>query len=95
MINTTSGAQAIRDSYSIRRQTLLANIPYFTTMAAACAAAGAIEVERKRGARFSVRSLQEYHARAEARRPRLRTALLRLCAAARVRTRSAPWTAIR
>jgi carbamoyl-phosphate synthase large subunit len=37
VVNTTSGAQALRDSYSLRRQTLLSGIPYFTTMAAAAA----------------------------------------------------------
>ena len=61
VINTTSDAKAIRDSYSIRRQTLMSGVPYFTTMAAASAATGAIESSLKRGARFSVRSLQEYH----------------------------------
>ncbi len=61
VINTTSNAQAIRDSYSIRRQTLMAGIAYFTTIAAADAATGAIEATRQRGARFGVRTLQEYH----------------------------------
>ena len=37
VVNTTSGAKEVRDSYSLRRQTLLANIPYFTTMSAALA----------------------------------------------------------
>ena len=46
VINTTSGAQAIRDSYSIRRQTLMSGIAYFTTLAAASAAVGAIEAGR-------------------------------------------------
>ena len=46
VINTTVGAKAIRDSYSIRRHALLANIPYFTTMAAALAAAEALDFER-------------------------------------------------
>ena len=62
VINTTSGAQAIRDSYSIRRQTLMSGIAYFTTVAAAAAAVGAIEARGQRGLRFSVRTLQEYHA---------------------------------
>jgi carbamoyl-phosphate synthase large subunit len=61
VINTTSDAIAIKDSYSIRRQTLMSGVAYFTTIAAAIAAAGAIESSRKRGTRFSVRSLQEYH----------------------------------
>ena len=61
VINTTSDAQAIRDSYDIRRQTLMSGVPYFTTLAAAAAAVGAIEAGRMRGARFGVRPLQEYH----------------------------------
>jgi carbamoyl-phosphate synthase large subunit len=62
VINTTSNAQAIRDSYSIRRQTLMSGIAYFTTLAAANAAVGALEAGHARGSRFSVRTLQEYHA---------------------------------
>jgi carbamoyl-phosphate synthase large subunit len=64
VINTTVGAKEIRDSYSIRRSALLANIPYFTTMEAAMAAASALEVDDARaGAPEEVRSLQEWHAR--------------------------------
>jgi carbamoyl-phosphate synthase large subunit len=63
VINTTSGAEAIRDSYSLRRQTLVSGVAYFTTIAAADAATAAIEDVRRRGgrARFGVRTLQEYH----------------------------------
>ncbi|MFI5306810.1 MAG: carbamoyl-phosphate synthase large subunit [Polyangiales bacterium] len=61
VINTTSDARAIRDSYSIRRQTLMSGVAYFTTIAAADAATGAIEATHARGPRFSVRTLQEYH----------------------------------
>jgi len=64
VVNTTEGAQAIRDSKSLRRQTLLSGIPYFTTIAAATAAVGAIEARRT--APVSVRSLQEYHGTAQA-----------------------------
>ncbi|UJR80365.1 carbamoyl-phosphate synthase large subunit [Sandaracinus amylolyticus] len=60
VVNTTAGAQAIRDSYTLRRQTLVSGVPYFTTIAAAAAAVGAIEARRE--APLSVRSLQEYHA---------------------------------
>ncbi len=60
VVNTTEGAQAIRDSRSLRRQTLLSGIPYFTTIAASFAATGAIEARRE--GPISVRSLQEYHA---------------------------------
>ncbi len=59
VINTTEGARAIRDSRSLRRQTLLSGIPYFTTIAAAAAAVDAIEGARR--APLTVRSLQEYH----------------------------------
>jgi carbamoyl-phosphate synthase large subunit len=59
VVNTTSGEQAIKDSYSIRRQTVLSGIAYFTTMAAAAAAVAAIEDSRDR--ELSVCSLQEYH----------------------------------
>jgi carbamoyl-phosphate synthase large subunit len=59
VINTTEGAQAIRDSKSLRRQTLLSGVPYFTTMAASYAATGAIESRRE--GPITVRSLQEYH----------------------------------
>jgi carbamoyl-phosphate synthase large subunit len=61
VFNTTEGAKAIRDSRSMRRQTVLSDVPYFTTMAAAVAAVDAIEARRQR--RPSVCSLQEYHAR--------------------------------
>jgi carbamoyl-phosphate synthase large subunit len=59
VVNTTSGEQAIKDSYSIRRQTVLSGIAYFTTMAAAAAAVASIEDARER--ELSVCSLQEYH----------------------------------
>jgi len=52
IINTTEGAQALGDSYEIRRTALTNNIPYFTTLAGAGAAvqgisalsAGSLEV---------------------------------------------------
>ncbi len=57
VVNTTEGLQAIRDSKSLRRQTLLSGIPYFTTIAAGAAATTAIESQRI----TKVRALQEYH----------------------------------
>ncbi|MCB9708430.1 MAG: carbamoyl-phosphate synthase large subunit [Myxococcales bacterium] len=57
VINTTSGAQAIRDSYSLRRQTVLSGVPYFTTIAAARAVVDAIEAGISHR---EVKSLQEY-----------------------------------
>jgi carbamoyl-phosphate synthase large subunit len=59
VVNTTVSGQAIRDSFSIRRTALTKDVPYFTTVAAARAAAQAIAALR-RGA-LDVRSLQEYH----------------------------------
>jgi carbamoyl-phosphate synthase large subunit len=59
VINTVIGAQEIRDSFSIRRTALVKEVPYFTTIAAAKAAAAAIAA-LQRGA-LDVRSLQEYH----------------------------------
>ncbi len=56
VINTTEGAQAIEDSRSMRNVTLMDKIPYFTTAAAAHAAALAM-VSRREGA-LQVRSLQ-------------------------------------
>ena len=58
-VNTTTGAKEVRDSYALRRQTLLANIPYFTTIAAALAACDAIEAAAG-DPRPRVRSLQEW-----------------------------------
>jgi carbamoyl-phosphate synthase large subunit len=58
VVNTTIGAKEVRDSYSLRRQTLLLNIPYFTTIAAAVAVCDAIEAQ-KDGA-LQVKSLQEW-----------------------------------
>ena len=65
VVNTTEGAQAIRDSRSLRRQTLVSGIPYFTTMAAALAAVEAIEQLRSHP--LSVCPIQDYHGRPGAR----------------------------
>ena len=61
VVNTTIGAREVKDSYSLRRQTLLMNIPYFTTMSAALAAVDALEAARGEG-EVRVRSLQEWGA---------------------------------
>jgi len=63
VINTTQGTKAIADSYSIRRNALLASIPYFTTMSAGLAAVDALEASYLLSSAH-VRSLQEWHARA-------------------------------
>jgi carbamoyl-phosphate synthase large subunit len=58
VINTTEGAQAIADSFSLRRTALTNSIPYYTTVAGARAAVAAIEALR-RGA-LEVAPLQSY-----------------------------------
>jgi len=58
VINTTAGAQAITDSFSIRRSSLVNAIPYFTTMAGAAAAADAIEALQGDG--LEVSPIQDY-----------------------------------
>ena len=47
VFNTTEGAQAIADSFSLRRTALTHKIPYYTTMAGALAAAEAIRALKK------------------------------------------------
>jgi len=59
VINTVHGAEAQKDSYSIRRTTLIKGIPYFTTLSAARAAVRGIAAIKSR--QVQVRSLQEYH----------------------------------
>ena len=63
VINTTAGAKAIADSYSIRRTALLMNLPYFTTMSAAMAGVEALEAMEHARRIVRVRSIQEWHAR--------------------------------
>jgi len=59
VINTTFGAQSVKDSYSLRRTTLDYGIPYFTTLAAARAAV--LAIKSLLNSRLEVKSLQEYH----------------------------------
>lgn len=58
VINTSEGAGAIRDSFSLRRAALLERVPYYTTAAGAIAAVQAIAAMRD-GA-LEVRPLQSY-----------------------------------
>ena len=58
VFNTTDGAQAIRDSFSLRRTALVNNIPYYTTVAGASAAVEAIAALR--AGRLEVAPLQSY-----------------------------------
>ncbi|KAF0185800.1 MAG: carbamoyl-phosphate synthase large subunit [Nitrospirae bacterium] len=59
IINTVSGAQAQKDSFSIRRSALQYRIPYTTTLSSARAVVRAIESLQKK--QLSIRSIQEYH----------------------------------
>jgi carbamoyl-phosphate synthase large subunit len=59
VINTVHGAQSQKDSYSIRRTTLMKGIPYFTTISAARAAVRGIAAIKKN--HLQVKSIQEYH----------------------------------
>lgn len=60
VINTTAGEKSIADSRTIRQATLSQNIPYFTTAAAALAAAQAMQaVQQSTG--LDVQSLQDLH----------------------------------
>ena len=58
VINTTEGAQAIVDSYSIRRSALINNVPHYTTMTGAAAAVDAIEALSQGS--LDVAPLQDY-----------------------------------
>jgi carbamoyl-phosphate synthase large subunit len=60
VINTPEDARSHADSYSIRRYTLDYQVPYFTTIAGAEAAAEGIEYLIVRD--FDVKALQEYSA---------------------------------
>lgn len=62
VVNTTEGAQAVSDSFSIRRSALTNNVPHYTTVAGAAAAADAIKA-LKTGA-LEVKPLQDYPNRA-------------------------------
>jgi len=59
VINTTDGKRDVSDSSSIRRETLMKAVPYFTTMTGA--RAGIMAMEAMRDGPAGVRSLQEYH----------------------------------
>jgi len=59
VFNTTSGKKAIEDSYSIRRQTLMHGIPYFTALTSCRAAVAAIEALKS--GPLTVKPLQDYH----------------------------------
>ncbi len=58
VFNTTEGAKALADSFSIRRSALLYHIPYYTTVAGAAAVTEAIKALR--GGSLTVAPLQSY-----------------------------------
>jgi carbamoyl-phosphate synthase large subunit len=58
VFNTTEGAQAIRDSFTLRRTALVNKIPYYTTVSGARAAVTAIEALR--AGSLEVAPLQSY-----------------------------------
>jgi len=59
VINTTLGAQSVADSFSIRRESLMHRVTYFTTVAGANAAIDAIMALRNGDS--PIKALQEYH----------------------------------
>jgi carbamoyl-phosphate synthase large subunit len=58
VFNTTEGAQAVADSYTLRRTALIDHIPYYTTVAGARAAVQAIAALRS--GKLEVATLQSY-----------------------------------
>jgi carbamoyl-phosphate synthase large subunit len=64
LINTPKGTGAHRDSFPIRRSALECQVPYFTTIAGAAAAAEGIEYLQRH--ELGVVPLQDYHARTRA-----------------------------
>jgi carbamoyl-phosphate synthase large subunit len=61
VINTVSGAQAQKDSFSIRQTALQYRVPFTTTISGAIAVANAIEMLKKK--RVNIKSIQEYHSK--------------------------------
>jgi carbamoyl-phosphate synthase large subunit len=59
VINTVSGAQAQKDSFSIRESALQYKVPFTTTMSGAAAAVNAIEMLKKK--KMNIKPIQEYH----------------------------------
>lgn len=59
VINTTFGENEIKQSYSIRRESLVGNIPYFTTVSGAQAAVEAIDSLKNEG--LDVKPIQDYY----------------------------------
>ena len=62
IINTTEGAQATKDSFSIRRTALMKAATYTTTISGARALIDAIEAYKKQDCKFEVTALQDLQA---------------------------------
>ena len=58
VFNTTQGAQAVADSFSIRRESLMHGLAYYTTVAGAKAAADSIISLQTQ--ELSVKPIQDY-----------------------------------
>jgi carbamoyl-phosphate synthase large subunit len=63
VMNTTEGAQSLKDSQSIRASSLYGKVPYFTTAAASVAVVKAIAALRQQS--LEVRPLQSYYSSLE------------------------------
>ncbi|MBI5788959.1 MAG: carbamoyl-phosphate synthase large subunit, partial [Candidatus Schekmanbacteria bacterium] len=59
LVNTAGDKRTRQESYSLRRAALVYNVPYFTTIAGACATAQAIRALQEE--KMQVKPLQEYH----------------------------------
>jgi len=59
VINTVSGTQAQKDSFSIRQSALQYKVPFTTTIFGATAAVNAIEMLKKK--KMNIKPIQEYH----------------------------------
>jgi carbamoyl-phosphate synthase large subunit len=59
VINTTEGAQATKDSFSIRRTSLMKGVTYATTISGAKALIDALAAYKANGKRFDVTALQD------------------------------------
>ena len=60
IINTVSGSQAQKDSFSIRQSAIQYRVPFTTTISGATAVVNAIEKLKTR--EIHIKSIQEYHA---------------------------------
>ena len=58
VVNTTQGAQAVADSFSIRREALMHNIAYYTTVSGAKAVVDSIVSLKEQ--ELTVKALQDY-----------------------------------